>query len=492
MTETSDPSQPPARAPRKTLRLAHKPAAPVQQVQPAIVVVPSAPRIFPLGRLRRADENVRHTRIDEGCDALADDIQAHGLLQQLIGYEDGGYVEIVGGGRRLKALRIVRDRGHIDDDFQVPVLIRGIEEAIELSLAENLQQRNMSPVDEFFAFAKLMERGDSSPADLARRFGFSEKVVRQRLRLAQLARPVLDALAEREITIDAALAYASSQDQALQEQVFSLNAKRGGRRAHDPDRIRTALRMRGLDTADRIIRFVGADRYEAEGGGYEDDLFAEPGKERVLAQPFLAETIADRMIDMQATRMVGDLCRDDRWSPTIAGFVKVPDLRLHHYGTERKLVPPVGFALVQRASPDALWAVIRAQEVKVHVLVGLDVAGALIADRRYAFVPVGQKAAIEKPALVEQAKAQATAEIQERERDIILWSRRLAVGSFMGSPVADRAVWPTAPDLGQHRPWEMHGEAGFLVPVYVFASDGEIAAARKDAVKRVEERRHDA
>lgn len=484
MNQTRVVEQAPPRAPREKLTLGRKSAAPAPIAAPTIVVVPSAPEIFPLGRLRRADENVRHTRIEEGCAELADDIQAHGLLSNLIGYQDGEHVEIVGGGRRLKALRIVRDRGHLDDTFPVPVLIRGIEEAVELSLAENLQQRNMSPVDEFLAFAKLMERGDSSPADLAKRFGFSERVVKQRLRLAQLARPILDALGNREITLDAAMAYASSSDTSLQVDVFEQQRKRG-RTAHDVAGVKLSLRMKGMDTANPLFRFVGAEKYEREGGGYEDDLFDEPGRDRVLAQPFLAETIANTMVDFQALRLVDELRRDEQWSSTIRGVVKVPDLRIHSYGTQLRLPAPTGFVLVERADHPKLWRTIRNNGLPCHVVVGLDAAGELIADPRYAFVPNGQKAAIEKPLLVEKAEEDERAKVSAREMGVIRWSRRLAIGSFAGTPFEGRVLWPNDDDDRQ-RPHTLHGEAGYLVSVYVFAPDTVIAASRKAAIAHVD------
>src|SRR3546814_9858804 len=79
----------------------------------------------------------------------------------------------------------------------------------------------MNPADEFTAFAQLMQRGSVSPADLARQFGFSERYVKQRLRLASLASEILDALREGKLTIDAAMAYAGTQDQRLQLRVFA-------------------------------------------------------------------------------------------------------------------------------------------------------------------------------------------------------------------------------------------------------------------------------
>jgi ParB family chromosome partitioning protein len=107
----------------------------------------------PLGRLIRAPENVRQHHDDSALDELAADILGHGLLQSLIGYdrdeagrvawetllEEQGFTWrdpeedahppigpltfIVGGGRRLAALDLLRDRGAVDDAFPVPVLI---------------------------------------------------------------------------------------------------------------------------------------------------------------------------------------------------------------------------------------------------------------------------------------------------------------------------------------------------------------------------------
>lgn len=483
MKQATIPEKPLASSPRREiLKLGRKPGA---TATPVVMLVPSAPRLFPLGQLMRAAENVRHTRIEEGCDQLADDIQAHGLLQSLIGYEDGGHVEIVGGGRRLKSLRIVKQRGLIDDTFLVPVLIRGIDEAVELSLAENLQQRTMSPVDEFLAFSKLMQPGTSSAADLAKRFGFSERVVKQRLRLAELVPEVLNALAERQITLDAAMAYATSQDPVLQLEVFENQAKRG-RTAHDPAGIRHSLRMKGLDTADPLFRFVGPEIYARDGGTYEDDLFIEPGKDRVLAQPFVLETAANTMVDFQAMRLLEELKANDAWAPTIVGYVKVPTLRLHSFGTMEKLRPPVGFVMIQRADHPKLWRTVRNNGFNVHVVVGIDAEGQLIADPRFAFVPIAQRAAIDRPALVDVAADREREAAAYREREIIRWSRRLAVGPFAGTPLEGRVFWPEASSDRQLAS-NVAGVDGFMVGMQVFVPADQVPAHRKAAISHVDQ-----
>ena len=494
MTKALTVAKPAAPKPRREiLKLGAKPAAkavtgPVTKLEPApppARLVPSAPRLFPLGKLMRAVENVRHTRIEEGCEQLADDIEAHGLLQSLIGYEDSGRVEIVGGGRRLKSLRIVKQRGLIDDSFLVPVLIRGIDEAVELSLAENLQQRTMSPVDEFLAFAKLMESGTSSPADLAKRFGFSERVVSQRLRLAKLAPEILTALGEREITLDAAMAYATSQDRHLQLDVFEVQTKRG-RTAHDPASIKHSLRMKGLDTADPLFRFVGADIYERYGGTYEDDLFNEPGKDLVLAQPFVLETAANTMVDFQTAGLLAELNQDEAWAPTIVGYVKVPTLRLHYAGTSEKLRAPAGFVLVERAEHRRLWRAIRNSGLNVHVVVGINADGRLIADPRYVFVPVAQRTAIDKPALVDVVADRERDAAAYREREIIRWSRRLAVGPFAGTPFEGRVFWPE-PNSDRQIQATIAGVEGFMLSAQIFVSADQVPAHCKAAISHVDQ-----
>lgn len=455
---------------------------------PAIgVIIPSAPKVFPLHRLVRAPENVRHTRIDEDVSTLADDIIAHGLLQSLIGYEEGDLIYIVGGGRRLQALDSIATRGLIGDDFPVPVLVRGDDEALELSLAENLQQRTMSPVDEFFAFKALMDMGTNSPATLAKRFGFSERVVKQRLRLADLAEPVLDALVERKITIDAAMAYASSQDRTLQAEIFKAHNRPNAWEAHKPDKVRRDLRGKGMDTGDQLFRYVGADAYERRGGGYEDDLFNEEGAERVLTHAHLVEGLAQDHIDFQMIRRLREFQEREDLAPSIAGYVKVPDARLANWGTNAKLTAPAGFVKVDKWDHAKLWNTIRNNGIPVQILVGVNPEGELAVWPRIVFVTKEQKEAIDPtvsgggyvaPTPEEEAAA-------ERKREVELWSRRFAVPKFAGTFFEGRAFWPDRWD-DHSKPMIIDGVSGMSVTVQIFVPNTAISAAVPEAEARYE------
>src|SRR3546814_15809483 len=61
-----------------------------------------------------------------------------------------------------------------------------------------------------------------TPEDVAKRFGLTERFVRSRLRLADLADPIFEALRNGEITLNVAVAYASNSDRTKQAEVFEL------------------------------------------------------------------------------------------------------------------------------------------------------------------------------------------------------------------------------------------------------------------------------
>lgn len=459
-------------------------------------IVPSSPEPIPLIRLRRAPENVRHTRIDEDVDSLADDIRAHGLLSSLIGYEsvwpeDNGRVFIVGGGRRLQALQQLAEGGYIGWDFAIPVLVRPQEDAVELSLSENLQQRTMSPVDEFFAFKALMDRGTNSPAGLAKRFGFTERTVKQRLRLAALTPEVLEALAGRAITLDAAMAFATTEDQKLQGDVFKAHRK-SPYDPFNPERIRRDLKSKGIDTSHPLFKFVTAEIYEREGGEYEDDLFADFGADRVLKHPHLLEAYAHKMIDFQMIGRLRDLQDDEAFSPSIAGYVKVPDLRLHRWGTQAKFKLPSGYVQVEKHDSPKVWNTIRNNGIAAHVCVGINDDGDLIAWPRIVFVPSDQKKAVD-PTPAYEVYRQPTPEereAEERERGIARWSRRLAVGSFAGTPLEGRAYWPD-PHEDRQQPMTVDGVQGYSTMIKIFVSNVAIAEQVENASARYEQAKAD-
>ena len=291
-------------------------------------IAPGAePRIreIPLSRLVLAPENKRKTPPDPRDDAqLKALIAAVGLLENLIVRTDPGSnpgeapdavaVEryaVVAGGRRLKALQELAAEGALDADHPVPCQIRSGEvETAEISLAENVGRCAMHPADQVVAFSELADAG-RSVADIATRFGLSERLVEQRLRLGNAAPELLDAYRAGEIDLEALKAFAVTADRERQMAVWEQVSGQGYRpSAAQVKRLLTEERVPG-GTA--IARFVGVEAYEAAGGQVMRDLFADEHEHGVwFEDPVLLEKLALAKLQAAAAEL------STRWKWAVA------------------------------------------------------------------------------------------------------------------------------------------------------------------------------
>ena len=234
-------------------------------------------RELPLSRLALAPENVRKTPADPVAEAeMKASIVAHGLLENLVvridGPADAGAWAVVAGGRRLAAMKALAEDGTIDPDHPVPCLVAADPDmAGEMSLAENVVRIAMAPADQVVAFTKLADAG-LSVAVIAARFGTSERLVEQRLRLGNVAPDLLDAYRAGEIDLEVLKAFSVTTDHARQMAAWEQVAGQGYRpSAWQVKRLLTEERIPGTSA---VARFVGVEAYEAGGGKVLRDLFS--------------------------------------------------------------------------------------------------------------------------------------------------------------------------------------------------------------------------
>lgn len=253
-------------------------------------------RTIPLNKLVPSPRNVRR-RTDEQADLeLKADIEARGLLQNLVVTGAGkprGCFAVEAGERRRRALQGLADEGKIAKDFEVCCLVvEGASAGREASLAENFQRLSMNPADECLAFQQLVEQG-ADVEGIARRFGLTVRFVEGRLRLASLAPVVFEALGAGEISLDVAKAYAATPDRERQEWVFEQMG-RGYGAAH-PDSIRRMMTQATVSAGDRRARLVGEEAYVAAGGRIERDLFSDEESARWLDVALLERLALEKM-----------------------------------------------------------------------------------------------------------------------------------------------------------------------------------------------------
>ncbi len=275
----------------------------------------SAIRPIALDQLSVAPENVRKTPSDAAAEAeLEASIASHGLLENLVVRSegpDGGYA-VVAGGRRLAALKALAADGVLDAAHPVPcMVVDSNASSSELSLAENVIRIAMHPADQVAAFRDLAESG-STVSSIAARFGISERLVEQRLRLGNAAPELLHAYRDGTIDLETLKGFAVTTDHRRQMAVFEQVANQGYRP--------TAWQVKRLLTQDRVpansavAHFVGVGTYEAAGGAVLRDLFSDEDESGVwLVDPVLLNNLAMQKLDDTAK----DLVTRWRWATAV-------------------------------------------------------------------------------------------------------------------------------------------------------------------------------
>ncbi len=257
--------------------------------------------LVPLSRLvlRPTGRNVRKTP-RMSIPELAASIQRVGLLQNLIviASADGEHYEVVAGGRRLAALKLLAKKHRISKEWEVPCLLVADGTARTASLTENVQREAMHPADQFEAFAALVAEGRPIE-DIAADFSVTPLVVQRRLKLANVSPRLMADYRADAVTLDQLMALAITDDHAAQEAAF-YDAPQWQRH---PSHLRERLTEREIDACRHpLVRFVGLDSYEAAGGGVRRDLFAEDDAGVYLTDAALLERLAqDKLAGIAAT-----------------------------------------------------------------------------------------------------------------------------------------------------------------------------------------------
>ena len=125
---------------------------------------------------------------------LADSIKEHGIIQPLILRPLGDKYEIIAGERRYKAASIA-------GLYNVPAIIleKDDNESAEIAILENIQRKDLTPIEEAKSYQKLLNRG-LTQEEIAKKLGIAQSTVANKLRLLGLPDEVQDALLNNRIS----------------------------------------------------------------------------------------------------------------------------------------------------------------------------------------------------------------------------------------------------------------------------------------------------
>ncbi len=132
---------------------------------------------------------------EDALNELAKSIRQHGIIQPLVLRKVGNKYEIIAGERRYKA-------SYIAGLTKVPAVVIDLNdnESAEVAIVENIQRKNLSPIEEAKSYKKLLDRGYLTQDELASRMGKTQGSISNKLRLLNLSQDVQDALLNNQIS----------------------------------------------------------------------------------------------------------------------------------------------------------------------------------------------------------------------------------------------------------------------------------------------------
>lgn len=147
---------------------------------------------------------------------LINSIKEHGIIQPLIvtKISEDEY-QLIAGERRLRSAKFL-------DLKTVPVIVREAKEVekLELSLIENIQRKDLNPIERATAYQRLIDEFNFTQEKLAQRIGKNRATLANTLRLLNLPEEIQKALAEERITEGHGKLILSAQNPVQQVNIF--------------------------------------------------------------------------------------------------------------------------------------------------------------------------------------------------------------------------------------------------------------------------------
>lgn len=153
---------------------------------------------------------------EEKIEELARTIHTHGVIQPIVIRSIDDKYEIIAGERRYRAMKSLGWK-------EVPAIIRELDdkETASIALIENLQREELTPIEEAYAYEKLLELHSLTQEALAQRLGKGQSTVANKLRLLKLPEVIQQAIMEKVISERHARALIAVKDSELQLTIFN-------------------------------------------------------------------------------------------------------------------------------------------------------------------------------------------------------------------------------------------------------------------------------
>jgi len=212
-------------------------------------------RSIDVDAIRPNPKQPRHEFDAEGLAELTDSIRENGVLQPLLVRAAAGHFQIVAGERRWRASRAA-------GLTTVPAIVRDIEDEkmLELALVENIQRRDLNPIERAEAYRAYIEELGLTQEEASKRLGKERSTISNTMRLLDLPDSVKAIVSRGTLSLGHARALLSVADDSRREGL-ALRAVEEG------------LSVRAVEKLARSYRGSSAARAEpAPRSAHLDDL----------------------------------------------------------------------------------------------------------------------------------------------------------------------------------------------------------------------------
>ena len=312
-----------------------------RELSPAIVSLLSN------DRQGRARGGVRHVDVDRitpnpeqprlqfeqtSLDELSASIREHGVLQPiLVRPLDNGEFQLIAGERRWRASRAA-------GLATIPALVEEIDDdtALEISIIENLQREDLSPLDEAAMYERMVRDHGYSVRRLAQKLGKDKGYLENRLRLADAPDEVRELVSLRKDTLSHAYELMKVEDPKKRKRLAAQVARGELTLIKLRDRIegRPARSAPGPDVADLTADSTADDETSEDASaawtGRRKELSAESLRDDslVAAKQQLADAVEAFMDVLRAPDVVRGIAAVDR--ANLAKYLTIAKLRLEN------------------------------------------------------------------------------------------------------------------------------------------------------------------
>ncbi len=285
-------------------------------------------RNIPVDHIEPNPEQPRLAFDEATLQELAASIREHGVLQPILvrPLDDGGY-QLIAGERRWRASQAA-------GLGTIPALIEEIDDdtALEISIIENLQREDLSPLDEASMYDRMVRDHGYSVRKLAQKLGKDKGYLENRLRLADAPAEIRELVSLRKDTLSHAYELLKVEDPRKRKRLAAQVARGELTLIKLRDRIegRRSRRQAGVgevapagddgaDVADEA-EAAWTGRRPAAAAPLRDDSL-------VLAKQQLADAV-EGIVDVLRSEVVGTIGSVDR--ANLAKYLTIAKLRLEN------------------------------------------------------------------------------------------------------------------------------------------------------------------